>query len=341
MTVSSPQPIERGTPELHDALERAVETLRGARHVLIVAHSSPDGDAIGSTLGAALVVEAMGARVTRFNVDPVPDTFTFLPGAELVTAEAPSDPVDVTVMLDCSESHRVGEAFPPAAWGGLVVVLDHHQTVDRDFADVLVHDVSAAATAELVFRLALEAGIEISADIATCLFTALHTDTGSFRYGSTSARAMLIGSHLLRTGIDAWNIASHIYEDQRPERVRLLGAALQSIERSPCGRLATMVVTREMIDAAGADSADTDGFINYARGIRGVEVAAQLTGDDATGYRVSFRSRGRVDVASLAERFGGGGHRNAAGCTVHGALGDVRARLTTALVNLLDGGEAA
>lgn len=333
--------IDRGAAELHASLAGAVEALRSASHVLVVAHSSPDGDAIGSTLGAALIIEAMGPKVTRFNVDPAPDTFTFLPGAELLTCELPPETVDVTVMLDCSEPHRVGEAFPETGWGGRVVVIDHHQTVDREFADVLVHDVSAAATAELVFRLALEAGVEITTDIATCLFTALHTDTGSFRYGSTSARAMLVASHLLRTGIDAWDIASHIYEDQRPERIRLLGAALQSIERSPCGRLATMVITSDMIEAARAESSDTDGFINYARGIRGVEVAAQLTGDDDAGFRVSFRSRGRVDVASLAELFGGGGHRNAAGCTVHGTLDEVRSRLNAALVGLLDGGEAA
>lgn len=334
-TVAMPAPLSWVPPGIDEPLARAVELLRAAQHVAVVSHRNPDGDAIGSTLGAALVVEALGKRVTRINVDVVPHELTFLEGAgELVHAAPPG--VDVTILLDCSSPDRTGLEHDPHLWAGRVICLDHHRTAADDGIDAFVHDEQAAATAELVYRLVVACGVPLTPAMAACLFTSLHTDTGSFRYGCTTAGAMEVGQALLRTGIDAWEVASRLYEQQRAERVALLGLALGSLRVSAGGRLATIVVDDAMVAQVGAEASDADGFINYARSIRGVEVAAQLTSDGPGAWRVSFRSRGTLDVAALAARLGGGGHRNAAGCRMVGDVEAVRAAMSEALVALLE-----
>jgi len=321
-----------GVPE---ALAAAVDVLKGASHVLVTGHENPDGDAISSTLGVALVCEALGLEVTRFNVDPVPVELRFLPGADRVVPTVATPP-DVTVIVDCSSKPRVGGAFPDAGWGGTIVCLDHHRTVDRDFPDVLVHDEQAAATAELVYRLAVAAGVPLTPELARCLFAGMHTDTGSFRYDATTWRAMEVSAALLRTGISVWDIASNLYENQPEARVRLLGEALRGMERSPCGRLAVIAVTPEMFASSGATEDLADGFVNHARSIRGVEIAAQVTDIGGEPCRVSLRSRGTMDVSAIAARFGGGGHRNAAGFRVEGTAAEVREQLFEALIAAFD-----
>lgn len=328
-------PLTCGDEGLANALRRAADLLDNANNVVVVAHQSPDGDAIGSTLGMALVCEALGHQVTRFNVDPAPENLRFMPGVELLTAVPPETTPDLTIVLDCSTAERTGAADMASLWGDKVLVLDHHSTVDREFADVLVHDETAAATAELVYRVASASGIKVTPELATCLFAALHTDTGSFRYSATDSAAMELAQRLLETGIDVWSITSELYESRSLPAIRLLARTLDAIEVSPCGRLATLVVDRKMLRDTGTTEQDADGYINYARSIRGVEVAAQLTESDDRSFRVSFRSRGRIDVSLIAVQFGGGGHKNAAGCTIEGELREVRSALTSALEQVL------
>ena len=337
-SVATPEPLGWAVAGLDDALGQAVAALRGAAHVVVVSHERPDGDAMGCTLACAEVVRALGAtRVTAFNVSEVPSNLQFLPGAsEVVAALPPEHPVDVTVMLDCGERHRVGAAFPPNGWGTTVICLDHHRTYDENAADVFVRDPSAPACAEMVYRLIVAAGVALTPTMATNLFCALQTDTGSFRYGSTTAHAMELGQRLLETGIEVWPISSAVYESNPIERLRLTARVLESLAVSDDGRFASLVVRQEDFDETGADDAMADGLINYARSIAGVEVAAQLT-EAGDGFRVSMRSRGAVDVSKIAERFGGGGHRNAAGCNVAGALASVRAELSRALIDAMNG----
>ena len=340
VAVASPEALSWEAPGIASALRAAVASLRGAHHVLVVAHERPDGDAIGCTLAVAELARALGAtQVTAFNVSEVPENLQFLPGAADLARTLDGPPVDVTVMLDCGERHRVGAEFPAAGWGAKVICLDHHRTVDPDAADIFVHDASAPACAEMVYRLIVAAGVALTPSMATNLFCALQTDTGSFRYGSTTAHAMELGQRLLQTGIEVWPISSAIYESNRLERLRLIARVLESLEVSADGRLASLVVREADFDATGADDAMADGLINYARSVAGVEVAAQLT-EMGTEFRVSMRSRGTVDVSQIAARFGGGGHRNAAGCTVAGPLESARAELTSALLEAMNGSAA-
>ncbi|MFT4705978.1 MAG: phosphoesterase RecJ-like protein, partial [Bradymonadia bacterium] len=209
-----------GDGVLDGAVDAAVEILRRAGSVLVVGHERPDGDAIGSTLGAAAVARALGCSVTTFNVDAVPSNLQFLPGADAIVHNIDGKHFDVTVMVDCGERHRLGERFPANGWAETVICLDHHKSFDPVVANVICRDPAAPATAEIVYRLMTASGVPLEPGAATALFCALLTDTGSFRYGATTAHAMELGERLLRTGIDVWQISSEVYESNSVERVR-------------------------------------------------------------------------------------------------------------------------
>ncbi len=303
---------------------------------VVAAHHNPDGDAVGSSLAMGLLLESLGKRVVVYNRDEIPYNFRFLPGGHLWTraADALARP-DVTVLLDCGEPGRVGDKFPAIGWGADVVVIDHHKTYDPNFATLYVRDVSAAATGEILYDFAQHLGVS-APGFAENVYCCLMTDTGSFRYSNTSKRTFTIAGELVAAGVDPWHMTSNIYESQPIERLALLARVLETLSLSPDGRLAFLRVELGMLTDTGATSEMIDGFINYARSIRGVEVATQLKQISADTWSVSFRSRGLVDVAQLAGKFGGGGHYNAAGCQMTGALDDLERQLSDALTEMLD-----
>jgi phosphoesterase RecJ-like protein len=324
------------TPEFDASVQSLLELLEGKQRVVVASHIHPDGDAIGSTLAMLHILERLGKTVLAYNRHPVPYNFQFLPGADRVTDQIPEDfDPELTVLLDCAEAKRIGEDFPEHGWGADVAVVDHHKTWDPDFASVYVRDVGAAATGEVLYRILIAANIPLDLEIARPLYCCLMTDTGSFRYSSTSRATFQIAGELLDVGVDAWDMTSNIYESQPLQRVKLLAEVLATLEVSSCGRLAFIRLELEMFDRLGASTELADGFINFGRSIRGVEVATQMTEIEDGAWKISFRSRGNIDVSLLAERFGGGGHRNAAGCTIQGSPEDVIEQLSTALSELL------
>lgn len=307
---------------------------------LVTAHKSPDGDAIGSMVAMAAFLEALGKEVVMYNRDPAPYNYQFLEGADRIVHQLPTDGVDVAIMLDCGEPGRVGEEF--VAWlegkndagapnTKFVAVVDHHKTYDAEFADYYVRDVSAAAAGELVWRIGAATKVEITQGIAEALYCCLMTDTGSFRYSNTSRTTFRIAGELIEAGVEPWRMTSEIYESQPRERLELLGMVLETLQFSDCGRLAFIRVEQAMLEKIGVETDLTDGFINYARSIEGVEVATQLRQLEDELWRVSFRSRGDIDVSEIAQQFGGGGHRNAAGCTIAGSVEEVTQKICAAL----------
>jgi phosphoesterase RecJ-like protein len=313
------------------------DLVRGADSFVVAAHERPDGDAVGSSLAMGLLLEALGKSVVVYNSDEIPYNFQFLPGSRLWRRDLEGvDKPDVTLMLDCGEPGRVGAGFPANGWGDAIAVLDHHKTFDPDFATHYFRDPAAAATGELVFGLAEELGIRPDG-FAENVYCTLVTDTGGFRYECTSQRVFAIAGELVADGVNPWNVSSHIYESQPVERLELLADVLKTLRVSDDGRLAFLRVETETVAATGATLEMIDGFINYARSIRGVEVATQLKQTGPQQWRISFRSRGTVDVSQLAQRFGGGGHHNAAGCSMTGAAPELERQLAEALVAMLDG----
>lgn len=340
--MSSP-PTEPAAPALaapSAALEAQIQALLDLieRHdrFVVAAHLHPDGDAVGSTLAMGHLLEQLGKQVVCYNRDPIPYNFSFLPGAARWRQKLPEGfEAQATILLDCAEPGRVGERLGEAGWGDEIAVIDHHRTWDADFADVYVRDVEAAATGELIYRVLMAVQGRLDADIARCLYCCLMTDTGSFRYSSTSQATFQIAGALVAAGVDAWEMTSHIYESQPLARLELLAEVLATLRVAAQGRLAFIRLERELLERAGGAEL-TDGFINYGRSVRGVEVATQLLELEDGSWKVSFRSRGAVNVSALAGKFGGGGHHNAAGCVMRGRPEQLEQELTEALEALLD-----
>lgn len=317
--------------DLERTMAQVVETLARARRVLLTTHVSPDGDGIGSTTGLAGALEGLGKTVTLYSADPIPHKFDFLAKtADFVRELAEDARFDVSVVMDCADLARLGPHFPSAARRGTLMFIDHHATRGQG-ADVYFNDETSPAVGEIVLRIMKGLGAPLTPAIAECLHTSLVSDTGSFRYSNTSPAAMRCAAELLETGIDPWRVSSNLYESEPAARVHLLARALRTLDVSPDGRCAVLCVTPSMLAETGATPDMIDGFINHARAVRGVEVAVLFHEREGGEQKVSFRSRGNVNVALVAQAFGGGGHFHAAGCTVHGPVEQARARLYAAV----------
>ena len=304
--------------------------LRGQRF-LITTHRSPDADGIGSSLGLAGGLRALGKDVTLYSVDPVPRSFRTVPAARDFVAELPADArFDVSVVTDCCEVRRLGPHFPAAERRGTLVFLDHHLT-RGDVADIDYNDDTSPAVGEIVVRFLRALDVPLTVEIAEPLYLSLLSDTGSFRYANTSPLAMRCGAELLEAGVDPWKMSSALFESQPVEKVRLLERVLGTLDLSRDGRTAVLSASKRMLAEVGASPEMLDGLVNYARSINGVEVAVLLFDVGDGSHKVSFRSRGSVNVAAVAARFGGGGHFHAAGCTVDGEVAAVRHRIYDAV----------
>jgi len=315
-------------------LSAVCRVLREKDRFLIACHENPEGDAIGSELALALALRKMGKTATVLNADPVPANLLFLPGAGTVVFAEDGSKYDVAVVVDCGSPDRTGRVGPELRKCPLLVNIDHHRS-NGDLGELALVDPAAAATGLLVHRVLSAMGYEVDLDVATNIYVAVLTDTGSFHYGSTSPEAFEVAGEMVRRGVDPWAVAEQVYETQSALRLRLLGRVLDSLEVSADGRVACITTMREDLREFSAGKDALEGFINYPRSIVGVEVAVSLREEGGGAFRVSFRSKGRVDVSAVAARFGGGGHRNAAGCTVPGLLVDVKKRVFEALAAVL------
>ncbi len=309
-------------------IQQIVELIRTQQRFLIISHEGPDGDALGSTLGLAISLREMGKDVVAFNIDSVPELLTFLPKSEQIVQELPSDAsFDVAFVLDAGDISRAG--IPVSEYCSTLVNIDHHP--HSEFGDICYLDTNASATSLMIVRILDACGHHMSLEAAKCLYTGILSDTGSFRYSSASEEAFIVAGRLVGMGVDTWDVASRLYESLAPERMRLLGSVLPTLEISACGRYASVVMSEEMLHQSGATEEYADGFVNYPRAVRGVEVALFYRQLDADTYKVSFRSRGKIDVGGMARSLGGGGHHNAAGATVTGSLEQVKAKVATLL----------
>jgi bifunctional oligoribonuclease and PAP phosphatase NrnA len=295
-------------------IEGVAGAIKGFDSLVISTHVSPEGDAIGSELGLALALVKMGKKVTILNADPVPEFLHFLPGSGLIRMGTEiTEPHDALVVVDC-EPERTGLKIKGAPIKEIINV-DHHVTNPKT-ADVYWVNPEAAAAGEMVYDLLLFMDAPIDKDIATNLYTCIFTDTGSFRYTNTDADALAKSAKLLGYGVEAWQIAENIYETKSFGRMRLLGMVLADMEISGDGLVSWVTVKEEFYGATGTKAEDTDGFINYPRAVKGVEVAVLFREAGPSKVKLSFRSKGRVDVAKLAESLGGGGHPNASGAVI-------------------------
>lgn len=305
-----------------------------ARTCLITTHESPDGDAVGSTLALANYLRRIGKEVTLYYKDPLPDLYSFLPLSETVLGSIPAGHYDLCFVLDVGEFCRAGRELAEFTGIGKFINIDHHLRCDL-FGDINLIDSEACATGALIYRIIKEAGHDIDYATALCIYTAVITDTGSFRYSNANPEAFAVAGEMVACGVNTWDVAEKLYESQPQKRLELLALALATLTVSPRGDFAAITVTRDMYARTGASAELTDGFVNYPRSIRGVEVAVFFRELEPGQFKVGFRSKGKVDVSALASAFGGGGHHNAAGCTVSGTYNDVKRRVFAHLENAL------
>ncbi len=346
-TPATPPPVAPVVPS------DVVELIRSSSGVLLLAHLYPDGDVLGSQLGLGLALRGAGREVTFACHHAVPDPFDFLPGADEVQQwKEGSGGYGLVVTLDCPDPSRVGGLLDGCRGPGTRVLnIDHHGD-NRRYGDVNWIQPGAAATGEMVYDLLDALGLPLTPEVAVNLYTAVVTDTGSFRYSNTTSKTFRVAARLVEAGADPARVALELYETRHLAGLHLLGRLLQQVETNPEGTIAWMVIDRRQ--AASPDLLEAEDFITYPRSLESVKVAAlfrELPGDAPAGQsvpggpqvvrvpqvlrvpqvKVSLRAKGEVNVARIAARFGGGGHPNAAGVVLAGDLAEVRSRVLAAV----------
>jgi|SRR5690349_10648889 len=301
-------------------LQRIVDAIRSRQRFVISSHSRPDGDSIGSQLAAAYALRALGKQVTIVNADAAPPPLMQFPGvADIQIAprvEEEPGPDAAAIIMECGDLARTGvlglERF-------FVINIDHHPG-NTGYGALNWFDSSAAACAELVYELVKALPVPLSREIATHIYLAILTDTGSFHYSSISTRTFAICGEALEAGVDPVLVARNVYDSNNMGRLKLFGAVLSAMQIDQSGQIAIVYLDHEMARQAGGTYDDTEGLINLpltVKEIQGVVFFKQSEGDQ---YRVSMRSKGDIDIGAVAKEFGGGGHKNAAGCTVTGPI---------------------
>jgi phosphoesterase RecJ-like protein len=301
-------------------LDRIAEAVKTSENIAILPHVTADGDALGSSFALALVLAGMGKKADVFLEENVPLIYSFLPGKEFSSVYA-AEPAhyELVIALDCGDLERLGTRRKVFDAAEKTVNIDHHQT-NTSFAALNHTDTGASATGEIIFELTGYLGQKIGKDAATSLYAAIATDTGGFRYSNTTPRTHEIAAELIKLGVDVADVSQRVFDITSYGKVKLMGAAIRNLELFEDGKLAIMAVTNEMIRNSEAREEDSDGIINVARNIRGVEAAAMLRQLDSGEIKVNLRSNNYIDVAVIAARHNGGGHKRAAGFTAAGEL---------------------
>jgi len=301
---------------------------------LISSHINPDGDAIGSQLAFYSFLSDLGKKVSVVDSDPVPFAYSFLPNAAVLQYVNPTSSkeaaksetrnldlesmcdVEVAIILDCGNLSRIGDRLAEHVHPSQALInIDHHVSNEYFGSHNLVNT-GACATGEIIFSLMESGGIEISRDQAICLYTAILTDTGCFKYSNATAEAHRIAAKLIDRGVEPAGVAESVYDTIPHQRAKLFGMALERLQLSSDGKTVWTAVTREMYELTKTDDADTEGIIEYIRSLKNTEIAILFRELENGDIKVSLRSKRGLDVEQVAAMFDGGGHKAAAGCTI-------------------------
>ena len=324
--------MTKTSTEARDAATKLTEAYR----ILLTCHRNPDGDAIGSELAIAELAEKSGVEAVIVNRDETPANLRMLPGAARIAVanDLPEDfpeRYDLVVTVECPQLERSG-------FEGLarlpILNIDHHPD-NPGYGVVNYLDDESPAVGEMVWRLFAEVGVLPSPQAATNMFTALSTDTGDFRYSNATGRAFRAAAEMVDAGAKPPEVANWIHNNRSLASVRLLGESLRSLRIRCDGKLGLITADQEAFQRAEAGPEDTEETVNIPRSIAGVEAVAYFKQWEPEVVRISLRSRGSVDVRKVAASFGGGGHPNAAGCTVKGELAKVEEMVATAVAEAL------
>ncbi|UCD64222.1 MAG: bifunctional oligoribonuclease/PAP phosphatase NrnA [Candidatus Zixiibacteriota bacterium] len=318
-----------------DAIRTVLES---SSSVLVASHLDPDGDALGTQLAFAAYLRHLGKEVALVREGEIPSKYRFLEGSNDIPSADAYDPArrfDCAVILECPNIQRIGRASRLLNSGIRVINIDHHRDNDL-FGEVNWIYIVASSVGELTFDLYVQSGYEIDTAVAEQLYTAIMTDTGRFRYRSTSPRTMEIVGKLIEVGADPQAICDRVYFNLEPSTMKLIGKVLNGIEFHHDGQICLLALTREMLQKAEAADSESDGLVDYTLFNAGVVAGALLKEVNSRSTKISLRSKDGINVTEIAARYGGGGHFNASGFTVDMPLEEARGHLITVLSEAID-----
>jgi phosphoesterase RecJ-like protein len=315
-------------------LRAAADAIRQSRKILLATHVNPDGDTLGSALALAHAFRRMHKRVTVLSHDGVPEIYRWMPGQEWVKQETDERDFQLAIVCDTGTLDRVGRARQAVESAPRTLNIDHH-AAEGDFGQIRVVDSKAAATGELIYAVLRTLRANVDKAIADCLMCAIITDTGSFRYMNVTANTFRIAGVLMRRGACPSAISELVFENRSLASAKLLGRALDSLQTSSDGRISWAHVRASDFEEFSATDEDTEGIVNHVRAIRGSLAAALFREVPGKKVRISLRSRDGFDVNKVAQTFGGGGHRLAAGCTLDPPLEDAERLVITEIARVM------
>ena len=298
-------------------IQQIADAIRTRRRFVLSSHSRPDGDSIGSQLAMAYALRALGKEATVVNADPAPPPLMAFPGvADIHISPRAEGDFDAAIIMECGDLGRTGVSGLDRFF---VINIDHHPG-NTGYGQINWFDAGAAACGEMVFDLVRALGVPLSLEIATHIYLAILTDTGSFHYSSISPRTFDMCRECIEAGVDPVLVARNVYDSNNMGRLKLFGAVLSAMQIDATGRIAIVYLDHEMAREAGGTYEDTEGLINLPLTVKEIQAVVFFKQDEGEQYRVSMRSKGDIDIGAVAKSFGGGGHKNAAGCTVSGAI---------------------
>jgi phosphoesterase RecJ-like protein len=323
------------TTTLTDSHTRAqlADAIRQRQRFVITSHVRPDGDAIGSSLAMAFALRALGKEARVVSRDRPPAPLEVFPGvADIEVTAHVADPGDAVIVMESGDLKRTGVE---GLERGFVINIDHHLG-NTMYGALNWFDLSAAACGEMVFDLVRELGVPLSKEIATHVYIAILTDTGSFHYSSISPRTFDICRQCMEAGVDPPAVARSIFDSNNLGRLKLFGAVLSKMELDPTGRLATVYVDRRLASDCGGTYEDTEGLINLPLTVKEIQAVVFFKENGADDWRVSMRSKGDVDINAVAKEFGGGGHKNASGCSATGPIEELKTVFREKITQAID-----
>jgi phosphoesterase RecJ-like protein len=322
------------TEQTASAIRQIVDAIRLRHRFVVSSHARPDGDSIGSQLAMAYTLRALGKEVHIVNADPAPAPLMNFPGVpDIEVADRVRGEYDAAIIMECGDLGRTGVK---GLGQFFTINIDHHPD-NGGYGDLNWFDPTAAACSEMVYTLVGALGVPLTPDIATHIYLAILTDTGSFHYSNITPRTFQICREAIEAGVDPQDVARNVYDSNNMGRLKLFGSVLGAMQLDPSGRIAIVYLDHEMARAAGGTYEDTEGLINLPLTVKEIQAVIFFKQIESERYRVSMRSKGEIDIGAIAKECGGGGHKNAAGCTAEGPIDTLQKSFVEKIERAIDG----
>lgn len=320
---------------MNSTLKQIADKLKNAETILLYPHVIMDGDTLGSSIALCIALRKIGKKAHILIEDEIPSYLLFLEKSYCTFDQNILNAPDISISVDCSDIERFVMRKDKFLSGRQSICIDHHRT-NNYFADMNYIDVSAGATGEIVYNLIKTMEVELDVEMAEAIYTAITTDTGNFQYTNTTKTTHLITADLFDIGIDLEKISVEVYQNIRHEKLKIMNEVINTIEMLYDGQADIAYVTQEMLEKTGALMEETEGIIETLRNISGVEISAFLKETKPNEIKIGLRSKTYGDVSGIAQSFGGGGHKKAAGCTLHTTLQEAKKLISAAIIAHLE-----